>query len=205
MTEIEYVAWFSEAAKKGQSIETHVELARKFVDSMRRKNIMTMISLVNWNAEAVRKQEDAWFQERLDEVIRRIGTKQVIMMGVSEPDGSEDGKAYRWMQYALKEWKGIKVANGDGGRGDPHVSGFDYVDWHWCDDCDAQTVRLLTAGKPTINNTDCWTTLNPGPTRAQAMAMAALKRKANFHIYGFHDTKIDEGIINVLGECIKNA
>ena len=205
MTEIEYVAWFNEAARKGRSIETHVELAKTFVDAMRRRNITTMISLVNWNAEAVRQQDDAWFQERLNEIIHSIGTKKVMLMGVSEPNADENGKAYRWMEYTVKEWKGLKIANGDNGRGDPTVKGFDLVDWHWCGDFDAKSVRLLTAGKPTINNTDCWPVLNPGPDRTRTMAQAALQRKANFNVYGFNDTKIDEDVIHVLGECIRDA
>ncbi len=203
LTEIEYVAWFNQAARKGESVETHVEIARRFVEAMRKRRITTLISLVNWNASALRQQSDDWFRARLKEIIQHIGTEGVVLMGVSEPDSREEGKAYRWMRYALEEWKGLKAANGDGGRGDPKVGGFDYVDWHHCGDFNEKTVRLTTAGKPTINNTDCGPVINPGPDRARAMARAALSRKAHFHIYGYKDSAIDEKVISTLGEEIQ--
>jgi len=205
LTEIEYVAWFNDAARKGQSIEARVEAARKHVQAMRKPNITTFISLVNWNGEAQRKQDDGWFRARLKEIVDRIGTDRVIVLGVSEPDGSEGGKAYRWMRYAIEEWKGRKAANGDAGRGDPRVAGFDLVDWHHCSDFDDQSVRLATAGKPTLNNTDCGPVVNPGPDRARAMARVALQRGAHFNVYGFDDAEIDEAVIAALGEEIQRT
>jgi hypothetical protein len=108
-------------------------------------------------------------------------------------------------RYTVEAWKGLKAANGDGGRGDPTVNGFDYVDWHHCEDFNAETIRLATAGKPTLNNTDCGPVINPGPERTRAMARIALQRKAHFLVYGFKDTVIDEQVIQVLGEEIQRA
>lgn len=203
LTEIEYVAWFDESGRKGLSSATRVESAKRFVDAMRRQGITTMISLVNWNGEAQRRQNDAWFQERLREINGQIGPERVILLGVSEPDGQEGGKAHRWMAYALEQWKGLKAACGDGGRGTPRVKGFDYVDWHHCEDFTEATVRLQTAEAPTINNTDCGPVINPGPARARAMVRIALKKAAHFLIYGFDDQAIDKAVIRVLGEEIR--
>jgi hypothetical protein len=203
LTEIEYVAWFNKEAREGKSTETHPEAARRFVDEMRRRRITTLISLVNWNSEAARKQDDDWFRARLLEVRRGVGPEGVILMGVSEPDGQEDGKAYRWMQIAAREWNGRRAANGDGGRGEPHVEGFDFADWHHCEDFDAKTVRVTVGGKPVINNTDCGPVLNPGPARVRAMARVAIKRNAHFCVYGFRDERIDEAVIDSLGEELR--
>lgn len=202
LTEIEYIPWFSKAARQGQSVETHVKLARRFVQEMRNRDIITLISLVNWNGEAQRRQDDDWFRAHVREISRVIGPEKVILLGVSEPSGEEGGKAYRWMRYVLEDWKGKKAANGDGGRGEPRISGFDYVDWHHCKDFDDNSVRLLTAGVPTVNNTDCTPVLNPGPERVRAMARVALKRRAHFLVYGFKDDVIDEEVIRALGEEI---
>lgn len=205
LTEIEYVAWFDERGRKGLSSETHVAMAKRFVNAMRRQRITTLISLVNWNGEAQRRQSDAWFQERVREISEQIGPERVILLGVSEPDGQEDGKAHRWMSYALEQWKGLKAMYGDGGRGAPRVKGFDYVDWHHCEDFTEATVRLQTAGGPTINNTDCGPVINPGPIRAGAMARIAVKKGAHFSIYGFEDRAIDKAVINALGDGIARS
>ena len=109
---------------------------------------------------------------------------------------------HRWMGFALEQWKGLKAACGDGGRGAPQVKGFDYVDWHHCEDFTKATVRLRTAGVPTINNTDCGPVINPGPARAGAMARIAVKKGAHFLIYGFKDRAIDKAVIHALGEEI---
>ncbi len=202
LTEIEYVAWFDESGRKGLSSETRVAAAKRLVNAMRRQRITTLISLVNWNGEAQRQQSDAWFQERLREINEQIGPERVILLGVSEPDGQEGGKAHRWMGFALEQWKGLKAACGDGGRGAPQVKGFDYVDWHHCEDFTEATVRLRTAGVPTINNTDCGPVINPGPDRARAMARIAVKKGAHFLIYGFKDRAIDKAVIHTLGEEI---
>jgi hypothetical protein len=205
LTEIEYVAWFNESARQGLSSETQVKAARRLVSAMRRQQITTLISLVNWNGEAQRRQSDAWFQERVREISEQIGPERVILLGVSEPDGQEDGKAHRWMSYALEQWKGLKAACGDGGRGAPRVKGFDYVDWHHCEDFTEATVRLQTAGAPTINNTDCGPVINPGPARAGAMARIAMKKGAHCLIYGFKDRAIDKTVINALGDEIARS
>jgi hypothetical protein len=203
LTEIEYIPWFNKSAREGQSIETDVKLAHRFIQEMRKRSVMTLISLVNWNGEAQCRQEDDWFRAHVREISRTIGPEKVILLGVSEPNGEEEGKAYRWMRYVLEEWRGTNAANGDGGRGAPRISGFDYVDWHHCKDFDERSVRLLTAGVPTINNTDCTPVLNPGPERVQAMARVALKRRAHFLVYGFKDEAVDEEVIRVLGEEIQ--
>lgn len=205
LTEIEYVAWFDERGRKGRSSETRVAMAKRFVNAMRQQRITTLISLVNWNGEAQRRQSDAWFQERLREIGGEIGPERVILLGVSEPDGQEDGKAHRWMRYALEQWKGRKAACGDGGRGAPQIQGFDYVDWHHCEDFTEATVRLQTAGAPTLNNTDCGPVINPGPARAGAMARIAVKQGAHFLIYGFEDRAIDKAVIKALGEAIRGS
>ena len=205
LTEMEYVAWFNDDARKGNSIETRVEPARRFVAAMRQRQITTLISLVNWNGAAQRAQDDGWYKTRVQELKTVVGPEGVILLGVSEPDGQEGGKAYRWMQIAAREWPGLRAANGDYGRGDPRVSDFEYVDWHHCEDFDDQGVRLVTAGAPTINNTDCGPVLNPGPTRAAAMARVALQRRAHFHIYGFRDEAIDEAVIEALGQEIHRS
>lgn len=205
LTEIEYVAWFDESGRKGLSSETRVAAAKRLVNAMRRQGITTLISLVNWNGEAQRRQSDAWFQERLREISEQIGPERVILLGVSEPDGQEEGKAHRWMAYALEQWKGLKAACGDGGRGAPRVKGFDYVDWHHCEDFTEATVRLQTAGAPTLNNTDCGPVINPGPARARAMARIAVKKGAHFLIYGFKDRAIDKAVINALGDEIARS
>jgi hypothetical protein len=203
LTEIEYVAWFNDEARKGRSVETHVERAARFVAAMRRHHVVTFINVVNWNGEAQRKQDDPWFLARLREIREAIGPQWVILQAVSEPDGGEGGKAYRWMRLATKEWPGVLVANGDGGRGNPHVPGFDLVDWHHCRDFDEQSVLTTVAGRPVLNNTDCGPVVNPGPKRAAAMARAALDRGAHFLIYGYDDRGIDERVIAALGQVIR--
>lgn len=203
LTEIEYVAWFNDAARNGLSAETHVDLAARFVTAMRRHHIVTFINVVNWNGVEQRKQDDAWFLARVQEIRDRIGPSQVILQGVSEPDESMDGKAYRWMRLAAREWPGILAANGDAGRGEPRVPGFDLVDWHHCRDLDEKSVLLRVGGRPVINNTDCGPVTNPGPSRASAMARAAVARGAHFLIYGFKDASIDERVIRALGEVLR--
>ncbi len=201
-TEIEYVAWFDDRGKVGKSTETRVKDASRFVREMRKRGITTLISLVNWNGEAQRAQDDDWYRARVREVRSQIGPNRVILLGVSEPDDQEGGKAHRWMEIAGDEWKGRIAACGDGGRGDPRAGRFDLVDWHHCEDFDAKSVRLTTAGKQTINNTDCGPVLNPGPDRVRAMAKVALSRNAHFMVYGFKDVRIDESVIDTLGQEI---
>ena len=95
MTEIEYVPWFDESGRQGKSIRTDIALAKRFVRAMRRRRIATLISIVNWNGEAQRRQDDSWYLERVREIRGEIGTDRVIVLGVSEPDGQESGKAYQ--------------------------------------------------------------------------------------------------------------
>jgi len=85
LTEIEYVAWFNDEARKGRSVETHVEWAARFVAAMRRHHVVTFINVVNWNGEAQRKQDDPWFLARLREIREAIGPQWVILQAVSEP------------------------------------------------------------------------------------------------------------------------
>lgn len=158
-----------------------------------------MISVVNWNGEAQRAASDDWYLARTREISTRIGPKDVLLLPVSEPDPQFDGKAYRWAKMARKEWKGRIVGNGDGGRGDPRVAGFDYVDWHHCEDFSSETIRGSTAGKPTINNTDCGPVINPGPERTAKMARIALEKKSNYLVYGWKDDSVDEAVITALG------
>ncbi|HET6385945.1 MAG TPA: hypothetical protein VFJ58_21345 [Armatimonadota bacterium] len=205
LTEIEYVAWFNDAARKGESTVTSVGAARRFIEAMRRKRIKTLVSLINWNSAAAREEDDAWFSARVQEMKTTVGPDQVILLGVSEPDGQEDGKAYRWMKITAREWTGVLAANGNAGRGVPQVAGYDYVDWHHCSDFDDRSVRISTSGKPTINDTDCGPVLNPGPARVRAMAHVALHRRAHFHVYGFHDMAIDHAVIQALGNEIAQA
>jgi hypothetical protein len=202
-TEIEYLAWFNSKGREGKSTETRIEAARTFVNEMRRHRITTMISVVNWNGEAQRAASNDWYLDRLREISKRIGTKDILLLPVSEPDGQQSGKAHRWTEMARHEWKGLLVGNGDGGRGDPRVTGFDYVDWHHCEDFNAESVRNITADKPTINNTDCGPVLNPGPERARKMARIALQRSTNLLIYGWEDDRFDESVISALGQEIK--
>ncbi len=204
-TEIEYVAWFNQEARDGKSIETRIGAAKRFVNAMRKRRITTFISLINWNCEACRQQPDSWFLAQLREVQHEVGKERVILMGVSEPDDQADGKAYRWMRAVAAEWKGQRAANGDGGRGEPRVPGYDYVDWHHCDDFTDKTLQMKVAGKPAINNTDCGPVLNPGPERTRTMARLALERGAHFNVYGYRDDRIDTAVIAALGEEIRRG
>ena len=204
-TEIEYVPWFNEAAKEGKSIETNISKASKFVAGMRKHGITTFISLVNWNGESQRQQEDRWFHARVNEIQEDIGTDRVMLLGVSEPDGQHEGKAYRWSEFVLQTWKGLKVGNGDGGRGEPRHRGYDLVDWHHCEDFNDAKVRDSVAGLPVINSTDCRPVLNPGPDRTRKMAKVALNKGTHFNVYDWDGDKIDEKVIQVLGEEIKAA
>src|SRR5438093_6947636 len=54
LTEIEYVPWFDDAGRAGTSIRTDVGGARRLVAAMRRHDITTLISVVNWNGAGQR-------------------------------------------------------------------------------------------------------------------------------------------------------
>jgi hypothetical protein len=187
LTEIEYNAGRVETAP-----ETHVERARKFVEAMRLRYITTLISVVNWNGPA-RGQPTPWFRDRVEEIARHIGSERVLLLPVSEPDAS--GKAVEWTRVAYGLWPGAKVGNGPGGRGTPVVSGYDYLDWHWCEDFTGSSV--LTG--PTINNTDCGPVLNPGPARSARMTRAAIDRHAHFLVYDHRGLRADEVVIAAIG------
>lgn len=197
LTEIEYVAWFDADGESGRSLRTDVDAAERFVNVMRTSEVTTLISLVNWNSQAPRQAPRAWFLDRLREIRDRIGPARVLLLPVSEPDGS--AKSIEWQELALQEWPGPTVLNGRGGRGEPLVVGGQYVDWHWCQDFTPETVRVVTAGRSTINNTDCTPVLNPGPVRVARMARAALDRGAHFLVYDGRGSVIDEAVILALG------
>lgn len=202
LTGIEYVPWFDEEGRKALSLKTDLEAAKRFVRVMRVYHITTLISVVNWNSEVSRKASTEWFLDRVREIRDQIGTNQILLLPVSEPDGSS--KSREWQESALKEWPGKKVLNGPGGRGRPMISGkVDYLDWHWCTDFDPSTVKTTEAGLEVINNTDCTPVINPGPIRAGQMTRAAIDKKAHFLVYDFDGTKIDEQVIEAMGAAIK--
>jgi hypothetical protein len=202
LTGIEYVAWFDEEGRKGLSVRTDLEAAQRFVKVMRSYSVTTLISVVNWNCEVPRKASDEWFLKQVREIRDQIGLDLVLLLPVSEPDGSD--KARAWQEMARKEWPGKIVLNGPGGRGVPNISGkMDYLDWHWCKDFDANTVLTQIEGIEVINNTDCGPVVNPGPLRAGVLTGAALKKKAHFLVYDFDGAKIDEAVIQAMGEVIR--
>jgi hypothetical protein len=204
LTGIEYVPWLDEEGRKGLSLRTDVEAAKRFVKVMRTYHITTLISVVNWNTEAPRKASTEWFLDRVREIRDQIGTNQVLLLPVSEPDRSN--KSREWQELALKEWPGGKVLNGPGGRGRPMISErADYLDWHWCSDFDQSTIKTTEDGFEVINNTDCTPVINPGPTRAAKMTRAALDKKAHFLVYDFDGVKIDEQVIQAMGAAIQRA
>ncbi len=204
LTEIEYVAWFDEEGRKGLSLRTDLEAAKRFVTVMRTYSITTLISVVNWNCEASRKAPDEWFLCRVQEIRDEIGGDLILLLPVSEPDGSN--KAKDWQEKARCEWPGKFVLNGSGGRGSPELSSkADYLDWHWCRDFNAAGVLVRVAGLEVINNTDCGPVVNPGPERAVRMAKAALEKKAHFLVYDFDGTEIDQAVIQALGEVVRQA
>lgn len=192
-TEIEYVPWFDDLGRQGLSSRTDVEAARLFVKAMRRRSVSTLISVVNWNGEAQRAQDDAWYRTRICEIRDRVGTPNVLLLPISEPD-DRDPKCMRWQQIAIEEWPGTLVANGPFGRGEALFAHAAYTDWHWCKDFTGENVRP----QPFINNTDCRPVLNPGPERAAAMASAALNHAANFLVYDWDGEEIDEPVLDAL-------
>ncbi len=204
LTGIEYVAWFDEEGRKGLSVRTDVEAAKRFVNTMRRYSITTLISVVNWNCEVPRKASDEWFQKQVQEIRDRIGTDLVLLLPVSEPDDSDKAKA--WQESARSAWPGKIILNGPGGRGRPVLSGkMDYLDWHWCKDFDAATVLTQIDGIEVVNNTDCGPVVNPGPLRAGSMTRVALEKKAHFLVYDFEGSTIDEAVIKAMGEAIRQG
>lgn len=201
LTGIEYVAWFDEEGRKGQSIRTDLEAAKQFVKVMRSYSVTTLIIVVNWNSEGPRKASDDWFLKQVREIRDQIGPEKVLLLPVSEPDGSDKAKA--WQASARREWPGKIVLNGPGGRGIPNISGkTDYLDWHWCKDFDFDTVLTQIDGIEVINNTDCGPVINPGSIRAGIMTSAAFKKKAHFMVYDFEGVKIDEAVIQAMGQAI---
>ena len=203
-TEIEYIPWFDEDCRKGLSIRTNMEAAKRFVNVMRTYSTTTLISVVNWNGEAPRKASNEWFLARVREIRDQIGPDLVLLLPVSEPDDSN--KAGEWQETARSEWPGKIVLNGPGGRGLPILSGkMDYLDWHWCSDFNAETVLTQIAGIEVINNTDCGPVVNPGPERAGLMSRTALGKKAHFLIYDLDGAKIDEQVIQAMGEAIQQG
>lgn len=204
LTEIEYVAWFDEEGRKGLSLRTDLEAAKRFVTIMRTYSITTLISIVNWNCEAPRKASNEWFLKQIQDIKNHIGTSLVLLLPVSEPDGSN--KAREWQETAKSEWPGKIVLNGPGGRDLPNLTGkTDFLDWHWCKDFDPATVLAQVSGIEVINNTDCGPVVNPGPLRAGLMTRAALGQKAHFLVYDFDGSKIDEPVIHAIGEAIRQS
>jgi hypothetical protein len=204
LTEIEYVAWFDDEGRKGLSIRTDVEAAKRFVTIMRRYSITTLISVVNWNCEVPRKASNEWFLKQVQEIIDQIGPDLVLLLPISEPDDSK--KAKEWQETARSEWPGKIVLNGPGGRGLPeHTRKMDFLDWHWCKDFDPAMVLAQLSGIEVINNTDCGPVINPGPLRAGLMTLAALGKKAHFLVYDFDGSKIDEPVIHAMVEAIRQS
>lgn len=204
LTGIEYVPWFDETGRGGFSLQTDLEAAKRFVNRMRSYRITTLISIVNWNGEVQRKASKEWFLEQLRQIRDQIGTDLVLLLPVSEPDGSL--KATEWQTLARENWPGKMVLNGPGGRGRPGISGkMDYLDWHWCRDFDDTTVLTHLDGLEVINNTDCSPVVNPGPLRAAQMTRAAWKKKAHFLIYDFDGKQIDEKVIQAMGEILRST
>lgn len=197
LTEIEYVPWFDELGRQGLSTRTDVEAARRLVKAMRQHGVTTLISVVNWNGEAQRAQDDDWYRARIREIRERIGTPMVLLLPVSEPDNG-DAKCMRWQEIAKEEWPGTLVANGHFGRGDALFAGAAYIDWHWCKDFKDDNVRP----KPFINNTDCRPVLNPGPDRAAAMAKIATTHDAHFLIYDWDGLRVDESVLDALSNAL---
>lgn len=111
-------------------INKHFGRIAEAVRAARANRMTFFLTLVNWNDINQRAQSDAWFHGMLDKVVREIGPNGVWLEGVSEPDVN-DAKATRWIDYALRNWPGIKVVNGAGGRG--NYPGGDILDWHYCD------------------------------------------------------------------------
>lgn len=147
------------------------EVVRRYADSV------LLITLVNWNGASQRMQDTAWFQDRLAEIIARVGPTQVWLEAVSEPD--EGGKAEEWQRLAARMWPGTLAGNGPGGRGTPIVGSI--VDWHYCDYADL----LANIGMNRLHSTDCTPTLasNLSESQVREVTRAAIRAQSILMLY----------------------
>lgn len=135
---------------EGVPDRAHFDLARlvAIAQVVRRHNATFLITVVNWNGDFERSQTDQWFTDRVDEIVQRIGTANVWLEGVSEPD-NDNAKAVRWQQIARDRWPGVLVGNGSGGRGSPLVG--EITDWHYC----AIEDLIRNIGANRLHSSDC--------------------------------------------------
>lgn len=176
---------------------------KAWIETMRRYKISTVLTVVNWNGRAQRNQPTSWYVGIIDWITQNIGVDRVILEPVSEPDSA---KAHEWMALARQHWPGAIAQNGDGGRGNPSVSG-EYVTWHCCDAPEGQMDSVGDqGGRPVIFNTDCGPQLGLDPDRAKRAVRKALDARKHFLVYSFaRDISEVETVVAAMGQEIQRG
>jgi len=95
--------------------------AKRFVDAMRAKNIVTFINYINWNFPDLcndSKFSDKWFTDGMGGLITALGgtDKVIIQMGLeaAEKSGACWQKAERWNNWMAQNWGGMKSYSPNG-------------------------------------------------------------------------------------------
>lgn len=202
LTEIEYTDIDPDGCG-GVPAASPIAEAVEFVGAMRSRGITTFANVGNWNNCSFRKQSDAWFRARVDELVSQVGADQVILSAVSEPGAKpkDDRKTRGWTQYAGDHFPG-PLALPSIGVSEPYFKGigYEYIDSHFCRS--ESLLATLKKGRANVlPNTDCRPLVASSLSMAEVakFTRAAIDGHSNLLIYGYLDASPRVDLIEAMG------
>ncbi len=163
------------------------------------------LTFLNWNGLAQQRASEAWYRDRIQQIIQEVGPDNVWFEGVSEPGSTKHGtanrrKSLRFQEIALEMWPGVSVTNG----GDFSAQ---MDDVHYCS-YSSLLNGVKSASSRRINSTDCFPTLasHLSEAKVREVTRAAIARRANLIMYDTSNTSHNnDQVIKWMGEEIQNA
>lgn len=186
------------------SIEDAVNYASVFLD----RDIKVEIIMVNGNSQNVISQSDNWFIDRVEQIKKRLGTRNILFMPVCEPGnrGGDKAKVQRWMDYGYNHWDGETVVNIGFDWSTPFLSKAHYHEKHHCKMFDDNSALR---GQRYISTTDCGPMINLDSQKTYQLAKACIKKNSHFISYhasmNFGSLAIDWGKIEGLKKAIAES
>jgi len=200
-THIELMGWGSPGTQPGTSAwgnrRERLDQARRFVNAMRRRRIITIINMVNYNVgsrkygdkdQPVSRIPDATYYQLLDYVTEQIGSNLVVLQPLSEWSGS---KAQRWHDHARAKWRGPMSWN-KGSRPRSKPSNVEYLEYHPSSTRDIGPAGCIvcTDHSLILRELGGWYS-QADPARVEAYALKALQAGRHFIYYDFSNLTPD--------------
>lgn len=175
-----------------------------WISPFRQRGITVEIIIINGNSLDLFNHDDAWFNNIVDGLIKKVGYDRTILQAICEPGnkGGDLDKMRRWMKYAYSHWKGLTSIGDHWPVAKEFQHGRTFIERHHCSDPNES--NLING----LNTTDCTLTLSMSPDRAYHSAKAALKVGKHFILYDArfdHSGSIDYQTINAIGRAIQES